>query len=80
MQTPVGLCLQGIGRSQDSASLGPEGGVWGWVGRRRLRAARREHGSTPAVDLGAMKLSRYQSHFPNPSSRTAQGGSDSLLG
>lgn len=63
MQTPVGLCLQGIGRSQDSASLGPEGGMWGWVGRRRLRAARGVHGSTPAVDLGAMKLSRYQAIF-----------------
>lgn len=63
MQNHVGLCLQGTGMSQDSASLGTEGGVWGCVGRRRLRAARRECGSTPAVELGAMKLSRHQAVF-----------------
>lgn len=63
MQNHVGLCLQGTGMSQDSASLGTEGGVWGCVGRRRLRAARRECGSTPAVELGAVKLNRHQAVF-----------------
>ena len=36
------------------------GGRRGWVGRRRLRAARSRCGSTPAVELGAVKLSRHQ--------------------